>query len=223
MREVVWKDLVLNRNTLLANGLILGGTFGLLNAFGGDSPRAMAFFAGLMVAFAPVTIVSREDRARAMALSCSLPVTRRTIVRARYALGLALMIPGVLGMLGIAALVPTPVAAAELFRPSLLLLAYGVSLLIMAVMFPLTLRLGSMGLIVLLASFQVLGVVLLTLAQLTHSDADRHILDSIVQFFREAAATLGTPGFQVVVVAVLAAVLALSYRVSVFVFERREL
>ncbi len=223
MREVVWKDLVLNRNTLLANALIFAATFGLLGTMADDSPRALAVFAGLMVAFAPLGIVTREDRARAMALSCSLPVTRRTIVRARYALGLALVIPGVVALLGVAALVPTSLAAGELFRPSTLLLAYSLALLVLALMFPLTLRLGAMGLIVLLAGFQVLGVVLLTLTQLTHSDADKRILGAIVRFFANTAATLGSPGFHLAVVAVLAVVLALSYRLSVFLFEREEL
>ncbi len=221
MREVVWKDLVLHRNTLLANALIFAATFGLLGTMADDSPRALAVFAGLMVAFAPVGIVTREDKARAMALSCSLPVTRRTIVRARYALGLALVIPGVLASLGVAAVVPTSLALGELFRPSMLLLAYSVALLVLALMFPLTLCLGAMGLIVLIAGFQVLGVVLLTLTQLTHSNADKRILGAIVRFFTDAAATLGSPGFHVAAVAVLAAVLALSYRLSVFLFGFR--
>lgn len=223
MREVVWKDLVLNRNTLLTNALIFVATFGLLGTIADDSPRALAVFAGLMVAFAPVGIVTREDKVRAMALSCSLPVTRRTIVRARYALGVALVVPGVLALLGIAALVPSAVGAGDLFRPSLLLLAYGLALLVLALMFPLTLRLGAVGILVLLASFQVLGVVLLTLAQLTHSDADKRIVGAVARFFTETAATLGGPVFDVLVVASLAAMLALSYRLSVFLFERKDL
>lgn len=222
MREVVWKDLVLNRNTLLANALIFAATFGLLGVMAGDSPRALAVFGGLMVAFAPVGIVTREDKVRAMALSCSLPVTRRTIVRARYALGLALVIPGVLALLGIAALVG-PLAPGALFRPSMLLLAYGLAFLVLALMFPLTLRLGAMGLIILLAAFQVLGAVLLTLAQLTRSNADQRIVGALVRFFTETAATLGTPAFQLVILVVLSLVLALSYRLSVFLFERKEL
>jgi ABC-type transport system involved in multi-copper enzyme maturation permease subunit len=223
MREVVWKDLVLNRNTLLLNGLIFVGTFGLLSAMSVDSPRVLAVFGGLMVAFAPVGIVTREDKSQAMALSCSLPVTRRTIVRARYALGLALVVPGVLLLLGTAAVVSDLIPPADLFRPSTLLLAYGLAILVLSLMFPLTLRMGATGLLVLLASFQVLGVVLLTIAQITRSNADQRILGAIVRFFANAASTLGEPVFYPVLVAALAAVLALSYRISVFLFERKDL
>ena len=61
--------------------------------------RAPVFliFSTLMCAFTPATMLVREDRYKVMALSCSLPVTRRTIVGARYALTGALTIVGLAG------------------------------------------------------------------------------------------------------------------------------
>lgn len=224
MREVVWKDLLLNRVNLAVNVLIFTLSFAALTYIGMDTVRPVAVFGGFMAAFLPVTIITREDRSRAMALACSLPVTRRTIVRGRYAMGVVLALASVLLIMAIVAILPTSaLTAGQLFRPTPLLTSFAVVFLIMAIMMPLTLWLGSTGLILMLVGFQVLGIVLLSLTQLFDANFDRRVIGAIIEFLVRAAATLGNPSFHLVLFALLSVGLALSYRVSVFLFERREL
>lgn len=223
MREVVWQDLLMNRTTLVVNVGIFVITWVVFVFLGIDSARATAVFAGLMAAFLPVTIITREDRANAMALVCSLPVTRRTIVRGRYALGVVLVLAALTLILTIVTVLPTELPADALFGPTPLLTALGVSFLIMALMMPVTLRLGFNGLMILMVALQVLGVTLLVLTQMTGAVLDEGILRAIVTGVARAAAVLGTPGFHLALLALLLAALALSYRVSVALFERREL
>lgn len=224
MREVIVKDLLLNRTTLMVNLAVFIATFGLLTSMGVDSPRVVAVFAGLMVAFIPVTLVTREDKARTMALSCSLPVSRRTIVRARYVLGLAMATTMALALLTAAGLVPTSgLVLLEVLRPSTLLLCLSIVVILVSLLLPLTFRFGAMGVFALLAAFQVLGVVLLTIAQVTHSNADLRIASTLVQGVRSVAAALGMPLFYLVLGVTLAALVAASYRASVFVFERKDI
>lgn len=223
MREVVWQDLLMNRTTLILNTAIFAATWVVFTYLGIDSARAVAVFAGLMAAFLPVTIITREDRANAMALVCSLPVTRRTIVRGRYALGVLLVLGALALILTIVAAMPTALPAGAIFEPTPLLIALGVSFLIMALMMPVTLRLGFNGLMVLMVALQALGVVLLVLTQLTGAVVDERIIAAIVTGVARAATVLGTPGFHIALLALLVAALGLSYRVSVALFERREL
>lgn len=224
MRDVVRKDLILNRNAMAVNLLIFSAAFALLSSMSEVPSREFTVLASVMVSFLPVMIVTREDKARAMALACSLPVTRRTIVRARYGLALVLATGGILLALGLAAWLPTSaMSATALFQPANLLTALSVALLVMSLMLPLTLRFGAMGLILLLAVSQVIGIVLFTVVQITESTADKALVAAVVRGIGDVAARLGTPGFHLLLAALLAGLVAASYRVSVFVFERREL
>lgn len=224
MRDVVRKDLLLSRRELVLNAFIITVSLGVLLSLGEHSARGVAFFAGLMAAVFPVTIVTREDKSGAMALSCSLPVTRRTIVRARYVLGVALAILGVFLALAVAVLVPTStLPASALFSRSPVQLALSLALLVMSLMLPLTLRLGAMGLIALLVVLQVIGVVLLTVVQLTGSNADLWLITALVDGVRAVHGALGGPGFGLLLWVGLGGLLLASYRLSVHLFERREL
>lgn len=224
MREVMLKDLLFSRRDLAINVFIITVTLGILSSLGDMSARAVAFFAGLMAAVFPVALVTREDKAGAMALSCSLPVTRRTIVRARYVLGVALAVLGVFVALTIAALIPTSsVPASALFSRSPLLLALALALLFMSLMLPLTLRLGAMGLIVLMVVLQVIGVILLTVVQLTGSNADLWLVTLLVDGVTRLRDALGVGPFQLLLLAGLGALVLASYALSVRVFQRREL
>ena len=101
--------------------------------------------------------------------------------------------------------------------------ALSLALLLMSLMLPLTLRLGAMGLIVLLVVLQVIGVILLTVVQLTGSNADLWLIAALVDGARGIRASLGATGFQLALWAGLCLLLLASYRVSVHLFERREL
>ena len=70
---------------------------------------------------------------------------------------------------------------------------------------------------------QVLGVVLLTVTQVTNSNLDRRIIGAIGSFLSGLHRSLGTVGFNLVMVATMAGALTVSYLISVRIFENREL
>jgi hypothetical protein len=224
MFKVMMKDLIMNRTALLANLLIMAAFLVFMSSWEeGASLGTYAFFSGVMMAFVPAMIVTREDKFKAMALGCSLPVSRETIVRARYVLAVGLGVAGILLAFSLAALAPTSqLGGAELFRLEPGLRALSVTTLLIALLLPFTLRFGAFGLILVLGSFQVLGIVALTLVKFTRSSADKRLVDSIVQSVGSLYAKFGPVGFDLLVVAFLAAVLLASYALSVWVFRRRE-
>jgi hypothetical protein len=224
MREVVWKDLLLNRNVLVPSSFLFAVMFGVMAATPESPLREYTVLTSVVVAFLPIMIVTGEDKARAMALTCSLPVTRRTVVRARFVLAVLMGTCGVLFALGLASVLPTStLPAAALFRPANLLTGLAVVLVVMSLMLPLTLRFGAKGVILLLVVMQVIGVVLLTVVQVTRSSADKRLLGALVRGIGDLAGRLGPWAFYALVVLLLAVVIALSYRISVWTFVRREL
>lgn len=224
MREVVWKDLLLNRSVLLPSFLLFAVMFGVMAAMPESPLREYTVMTSVVIAFLPIMIVTGEDKARAMALTCSLPVTRRTVVRARFILAGLMGTCGVLFSMGLASVLPTStLPAAALFHPANLIMGFAVVLLIMSLMLPLTLRFGARGVILLLVVLQVIGVLLLTVTQVTHSSADKRFIGAIVGGIGDLVARLGPWGFYALVVLALGVVITVSYRISVRAFVRREL
>jgi ABC-type transport system involved in multi-copper enzyme maturation permease subunit len=187
-------------------------------------PGSFAFFCGIMMAFIPAMVVTREDKYKAMALGCSLPVTRKTIVRSRYLLAVGSAVFGVFFAFLLGSFVPTTRLGPDvLFRLPIVLQALSVTILVISVLLPFTLRFGAMGLILVLAGFQVLGVVALTVVKITESSVDKRLIDGIIETVREIHAWAGPEGFYLLLLVFLMAVVAVSYALSVRVFNRREL
>jgi len=225
MFKVMMKDLIMNRTAMVANLLIMAAFLVFMSSWEeGAQVGTYAFFSGLMMAFIPAMIVTREDKFKAMALGCSLPVTRETIVRSRYVLAVGLAVVGILLALVLAAVAPSSrLGASELFRLGTVLRALSVTTLLLALLLPFTLRFGALGLILVLVASQVLGIVALTMVKLTQSSVDKRLVDSIIQSVASLYGRLGPVGFDLLLMAFLATVLLASYSLSVWVFRRREL
>lgn len=224
MLRVMKMDLILNRTALVSNLVIMTGFLVFMSSWEeGASAGTFAFFAGIMMAFVPVMIVTREDKFKAMALGCSLPVTRATIVRARYVLAVSSSVLGILLALTVGALVPTSqLGVSGLFRLGVVFHALSVTTLVVALLLPFTLRFGAMGLIMVLASSQVLGIVALTTVKATRSSVDERLVDSIIQAVGDLYAWAGAGGFYLLLLAFLGVVLWASYALSVRIFRTRE-
>jgi hypothetical protein len=223
--KVIKKELILNRKVILINGIIF---LACLTYFAARStqapPRVYAGFASFMMAFLPAVIVTREDKFNAMVLGCSLPVRRKTIVQARFVLSLAMAGGGILGALLFGAFAPfSRFAPSDLFAWGPLVTGLTGITLVLAILLPFTLRYGMKGILLFLVASQVLGVLLLTVTQVTHSELDRRIVEAIGGFFSSLHQVLGELGFNLVLVAFLGVLLLLSYLISVRVFENREL
>jgi hypothetical protein len=78
------------------------------------------------------------------------------------------------------------------------------------------------GLLLLLVAFQVLGVVLITAAQLTRSSLDQEVIEAIAGSVTRLHGALGPTGFSLFMMAALSVLLSASYLVSVRVFQNRE-
>ncbi len=223
MRELIWRDFVLNRNAILANLLVFTAFLGYA-AWDEASPGAYIFFAAIMFSVVPIMIVTREEKFKAMRLGCSLPVTRRGVVRARYVLSLGFGVAGILLALSLgAAISSSSLDVSTLLGPRELLIALTLVTLIVSLLLPFTLRFGAMGLIIMMVALQVLGSVLLIVAQITRSSADKRVAAAVAGAVRSVAVALGEPAFSLLVLGGLALVVAVSYVVAVHVFERREL
>ena len=225
MLRVIRKDLLLNKNVMLINGLTFGACLIFFATTGADlPPRHYAAFASFMVAFLPAVMVTREDKFNAMMLGCSLPVKRKTIVQARFLFSVGLAVFGILGAFLLAAFVPS-----SQFRPADIF-AWGPFLtgmtgitIFLSLLLPFALRFGMKGILIFLIATQVLGVTLLTLVKMTGSGVGRRIVESVIGFFVRSQQALGPTGFNLLLAAVLLCLLGLSYLVSVRVFENREL
>jgi hypothetical protein len=225
MRRVMKKDLILNRTVILINAVIFAACMIFFTSWEEDlPPRVYAGFSAFMVAFLPAVLVTREDKFNAMVLGCSLPARRKTIVQARFLLSVGMALLGVFAALLLASILPVSnFRARDLFAWGPLLTALAGVTLILSLLLPFTLRYGMKGLMVLLISAQVLGVILLTLMQITRSSADKVLMGKILGGLARLHAAIGHTGFSLLLMVFLVGILGLSYLISVRVFERREL
>ena len=225
MLKVMKMDLILSRDVILINAAIFGAALTFFAVVDAEiPPRLYAGWAGFMMAFLPALLVTREDKFDAMRLGCSLPVKRKTIVQGRYALSLCMALVGIVAAYLLAVFVPkSTLSAGELFTWGTVQTSLACISIVLSLILPFILRFGMKGLMIFLIASQVLGVVLLTLTRVLGSSADKAFIASIFDGVGRVYRTLGPAGFNLFFVAFLAALLALSYLVSVRVFQGREL
>ncbi|MFA6107923.1 MAG: ABC-2 transporter permease [Candidatus Latescibacterota bacterium] len=222
LRNLLRKDLLMNRWLI---GMML--FYVLLGAWSVSRP-GYAFVAGLWAAIGVligVSIAGREDKVGASALVASLPLTRRDLVLSRY-------VGSVIGAgafyLAVALVALTwPQSTADpidLLGPAPLLAAAGGVALTAALLLPLTFRFGFLGLLAMIVASQVLLLVALGLATLL--DATGTFAWSLEALIRAPAALRHLAGGPIAGLgagAGMAALLWLSFRLSVFLAERRDL
>src|SRR5512139_2329273 len=185
------------------------------------SVGAYIVLTSVMCVFLPITVIVREGKFRAAALTCSLPVTRGEIVRARY--GLSIGLGSCLIAVAVAAGLLCPwshLAAAKLVAPRALLLALTMIVLEVALLLPFLLRFGWIGIIALLIALQALGIVALTLSRLLgHSTPFELGIKALASTLRSLYANLGDPIFVAVWAAVLLLVTVASCALSTWLYE----
>jgi ABC-type transport system involved in multi-copper enzyme maturation permease subunit len=226
LRKLLWRDGLLNARMLLINYAIFAAfqAYFLLRV---ESARAWLVFASVYAAFVSLTVLTREDQSRATALTCTLPVTRRDVVRARFAgawlLAMAALATGTI----LAAVIPgSRVAVADVFRPETLLLAATAITIIVGLMLPFVIRFGLLGLIIFLVGAQVIGVGVLLLAGSFERREGRRLslgFSAIADGVRAAQDALPNALFYALAVALLVAVNLAGYRLARCLFERRDL
>jgi ABC-2 family transporter protein len=225
LSNLIGLDLWLGRKVLALNGLLFTSWFAFFLWMGGPGVSVGDYIVltSVMSVFLPITVIVRESKFSAAALTCSLPVTRRQIVRARY--GLSIGLGSCLMVVAIAVGLVCPwshLAVAKLVAPRALLLALSMIVLEVALLLPFLLRFGWIGIIALLIALQVLGVVALTLTRLLGLGTAFGLgIKALSNALRSLYANLGDPIFVAVWAAVLILVAVASCALSTWLYERR--
>jgi hypothetical protein len=224
------------RKDLILNGRVIGGTYAFWSllwlggpAMDGSGSMPFGVWGGgvsVACAFLPIVMILRDDKFRAGALTCSLPVKRESIVLSRYlggwlvalsAVALAMLALTALSLFGVQPLLPpTPML------PVTVIMVIGVAL---ALMMPVAIRYGSAGVIGLLVALQVLGVVALLASALFDVRLVQGIESAVRAIVRGGTRLHGAVGPVAFAAALVAAVLGLNYAsfsLSSLLYRRRE-
>lgn len=229
LHSLLLREWTLNRRvTLISFGIF--GVFQVYTVLNNDSPRSWMIFATIYASFLASVIYLREDKFRATAWSCALPVTRLEIVRARFIGSWIAVLLALVAALGIVAFVPgSKVSVAGILEPSTLLIAGSVVTFVLVFMLPFTMRFGFLGVMIFLVGSQVLAVVVLLLTVvLRRGRSDKSgPIGAVFSTVTDGVLALRdglSPGlFSVLAVVFLILVNWAGYRLAVFLFQRREL
>jgi hypothetical protein len=195
-----------------------------------SSPRQYLIFASVYAAFLTLPLFLREEKYRATAWSCSMPVTRQDLVRARY-FGAWIFVAVVLALaLILAGIMPgSRVQVPAVLEPSTLLQTFAAVTVVLVLMLPFTIRFGALGVIIFLIGIQMLGAVVLLIAVRTGggSGASKGLLSGGMAALGGGLAALrdlmGPAGFNAAAVVCLLLANWFGYRLAVMLFRRREL
>jgi hypothetical protein len=188
-----------------------------------ESRNVFLTFSCIMGAILPMILIAREDKFGAESFICSLPVTRRLVVRAKYGMcwltALAFVGMGVI-LYGILAPEQQPATfSCSTAGRVLLLLAVG-----LGVMLPFTLRFGRAGIMIALVGMQVLGILGLLVAQMFTSRVRLSAVFSTVSEWIESVCTdLGGPLFLATILVFAGISSMASCKVAEALFEGRDL
>jgi hypothetical protein len=229
LREIFYRDWLLNRRMLLISyAMFLAFQIATVRMI--PSARMWMIFACIYSTFIAVTVFLREDRFQSLAWTCSLPIERRELVRARFLEAWVLVLATMAAAILCAALLPfSQIDPLAVLQPTNLLLGLLAVTIIVAIMLPFTIRFGFMGMFIFLIGTQVLGVVAFVGAKMfrgvfrTAVSPIALVVGALRDFVIAARFHLGEAAFFVVALAVLALVNYLGYLASCWLFARREL
>jgi len=223
LRNALRKDLLLNARHLW--GILPWFVWVAYAMSEPDAGRITAVGAGFIGSLMATTIAAREDKLRTSATLASLPVRRRTLVQARYVVAIVVGAATYLIVAAMAALLPWSVQrAAELVELKTVLLTLTLAGMAIALIMPLVIRFGLLGVVVFLAAFQVVGVVLFVAADFFGArSGSRLFFGTVERGIAALHAGLGQPGPIVETAVVVGISVWLSFRLSVFLAERRDL
>lgn len=229
MLKLLRMDLLLNWRPLAFTYVLWSAMWLGMPAMTSDGSLTFGFWSGMVsvaCAFLPIILVGREDKFKAGALACSLPVTRGVIIRSRYVGGWIVALAAVAGSaaaMGALALVGIqPVLPPTPMLPVIVLAAIGITL---ALMMPLVLRFGITGMIGFLVAAQLLGVVVMLASVMFQMQAVQVVesaIKNVVRAGRQLHETLGSAAFSAVLLSAVAALNVASYTLSAWLYRRRD-
>jgi len=227
LRKLLYREWMLNRQQYLIV-LAMVAVFQIYFVLRADSARAWIVFTGIFMSFQTIVPFTREEKFQAAAWTLTLPVRRREIVRARWAVAWLNILAGVLIALAVALLLPGRIDPAQALVPDTLLLTAAVSSLILALLMPFTIRFGLMGVMIFLVAAQVVGaglLVALTMSVGRTGAAGRApgvLIEGIRAGLLSVQGALTPSVFQVTALAALLLLNWIGYRTALALYRRRE-
>jgi hypothetical protein len=228
LRRLLLREWILHGRAL-ATIVAIFAAFQVYFVLNADKPRLWLVFTSVYVSFLTVVPFTRDDKFRSVAWSCTLPVSRSDLVRARYAGAWILVAAAFLVAFALAALLPgSKLSGALPADPEALLLSGVVVSLMLALLLPFTIRFGFLGLVIGLAALQILAAALFVASKTTGRQDQveggvgavfRPLIDGIVA----ARESLGPPGFFLAALLSLVLLNWAGYRFALALFRRREL
>jgi hypothetical protein len=229
LHKLLMREWILTRRALLT----IAGIYLAFEAYfvcRTSSARQYLIFAAIYASFLTLTLFLREDKFRAASWSCTLPISRRDLVRARF-LGAWILVMGNLALaLVLARIMPgRAVQAAAVLDPATLFLAAFAVTIVLALMLPFAIRFGLLGVMIFLVGTQLLGTTVLLIAVRTRgrARASKGMLAGGIEVLTEALVALrdflSPPIFYLAAAVVLIIVNWLGYRLAVAMFRRLEL
>ena len=222
LRNALRKDLLLNARHLW--GILPWFLWVAYAMSEPDMGRMTAVGAAFIGALMATTMAAREDKLRTSATLASLPVSRRTLVEARYLVAYIVGAATYLVVVVMAAALPWSVQrAAELVELKTLLLTLTLASVAIALMMPLVTRFGLLGVIAFLGAFQVLGVTVMVAFEFFGSRSAVGLFSVVERSIAALHRGLNQPVVILETAAVVALATWLSFRLSVVLAQRRDL
>ena len=222
MLSLIRKDLLLHKMPLygfmLASVVYLGWFASQI-----DSPNSYITFVCMIAGVLPMVLIAREDVLRTDAFICSLPVTRRQVVQAKYVISWAMCLVIIVIGLVLYSIFATE-ECLEIWSLSTAGRVFMTLSLGLGVALPFALRFGWIGLTVFGVGMQILAMVVYLIAK-TFVTSLRlpDVFNAISKCIEGLDSRLGDPLFLAAVIVVLAIFNLASCRIAVALFERREL
>jgi hypothetical protein len=222
LRNALRKDLLLNARHLW--GILPWFLWVAYAMSEPDAGRITAVGAAFIGSLMAATIGAREDKLRTTATLASLPVSRRTLVEARYVVAYAVGVATYAVVVAMAALLPWSVQrVGELVQTRTLLLTLALASGAIAALLPVVIRFGILGVVVFLGVFQLLGVGLMVAFEFFGLRSSVGVFSAIERGIAALHRGLDQPVVIVQTAVVVGLAVWSSYRLSAFLAERREL
>ncbi len=217
MRNLILKDLVLHKKFLAVISLLWIAYMGF---FGSriHSARTFFLFSMVMSSMIPFMIFTREEKSKALAVTCSLPVSRRQIVLARYVLCWLLTLAIEVLMTGAVLLFPgSKQESSDLLKPNMFIFALAMMTAILSILMPLLIRFGMAAIFVVLIGAQVLGIIVLSFRLFL-----KNIFVAVKSVVAFLSAGAGDPGRLMLFLIVICLVNLASIKCSELLFRRKD-
>ena len=221
MLNLIRKDLLMHKTGFPVYVPFVVGVMAL-QAWRGFSPSVYITLVCIYAIIVPTALMAIEDRVRAGVFNCSLPVTRRQIVLAKYVIAWVLAVVAVLTGLAVYSVIAAQnlwaiwTLAAAIQVLAILSLGLGLTL-------PVLLRFGWMGMMIAYFGMLTLGAV--TVEIVLAFVPGRQLLDSFIaisDFVVDTGNQLGELNFLMLIVVVGAILNLVSFIIGVKMFKQRE-